>query len=197
MEDSGSVRARNTAHLDQDPNKRDLLTTKPLHRFAQRDPKTLGVVVLTFGCAELLIGFIMAADELKTSAYFYTPFWQGILFSVSGILSICTGINPTKKMVTISLSMYVVSLLGIIVSIGFRIWGMTMMRYSRYRYSDSTIRPSFLSTFEVLLLLCSLCVSGMLIFLCVVARLALKSTRTQIILHQIPAPVTETPTEAT
>lgn len=197
MEDSGSVRARNTEHGNQDGDKRELLSTKPLHRFVQREPKSLGIVILIFGCAELLMGFQLAAEPEKTSNFLYVPFWQGALFIVCGVLSVYTGIHPSKKMVTVCLAMYVVSLFGILFSVGSRIAFMTMLNrpyYYRHRDSDGE-REELLMVIEALLFVCSLCVSVLLIFLCCVARLALKSTRTQLILHQIAPPVTETPTE--
>lgn len=203
MEDSlstsGSVRERNTEGK-QDGDRRDLLTTKPLHRFVQREPKSLGVVILIFGCAELLMGFVMFGNTKITSSFLYVPFWQGVLFMVCGALSIYTGIHPSKKMVTVSLSMYIVSLFGILFSIGSRITFLILLDMARgsswmTQTRLSHQRGGFLMTLESLMLICSICVCVMLIFLSCVARLALKSTRTQLILHQIPPPVTEPPAE--
>lgn len=201
MEDSGSVRARNTEHSYQDADRRELLSTKPLHRFVQREPKSLGIVILIFGCAELLMGFLMAGDSVKiTSCYLYVPFWQGALFLVCGTLSIYTGIHPSKKMMTVCLAMYVVSMLGILFSIGSRITFLIFLEVSRYRkgFSDSQVphdRGQMLIVIEALLFICSLCVFVLLVFLGCVSRLALKSTHTQLVLHQIAPTVTETPTE--
>ncbi|CAL9706741.1 unnamed protein product [Knipowitschia caucasica] len=192
--DSGTVRARNTAAVSGD-SKRELLSTKPLHRFVQKEPRSLGIVILMFGCAEFLIGLLMSAHK-DNSTFFYTPFWLGALFNICGILSIYTGTHPSKKMVTVCLSMYVVSLIGILVSFGLRLTSLSMLSYYRNRHArHESIRASMMLSLESLLLTSSLFVFGLLIFLCVVARLALKSTRTQIVLHQIPAAATETPTE--
>ncbi|XP_033830215.1 membrane-spanning 4-domains subfamily A member 4D-like [Periophthalmus magnuspinnatus] len=199
MEDSG-VRSRNTAQEKQgNADRRELLSTKPLHRFVQKEPKSLGIVLLMFGCAEFLAGFLMSGHgfKFKISNYVYTPFWQGALFTICGSLSIYTGIHPSKKMVTVCLCMYVVSLMGVIVSSGFRIWSMIVLDLN-HRHPDSEWLKriaELLTGIEAVLFVSSLCVFVLLIFLCVVARLALKSTRTQIVLHQIPPPVTETPTE--
>lgn len=201
MEDSGSVRARNAEHGKEDGDKRELLATKPLHRFVQREPKSLGIVILIFGCAELLMGIQLAGDSVKiTSCFLYIPFWQGTLFLVCGILSIYTGMHPSKKLVTICLSMYVVCLFGILISLGSRIAFMIMIDVSRY-WKGYTLSPTpddkakQLLAIEGLLLTSSLCAFGMLVFLCCFARLALKSTRTQLVLHQIVPPVTEPPTK--
>lgn len=191
--------ARSTEQGDQGASRRELLSTKPLHRFVQREPKTFGIVVLIFGCAELLMGFQLAGDPVKTtSCYLYIPFWQGILFLVCGILSIYTGIHPSKKMVTVCLAMYVVSFIGVLFSVGSRVVLMILLDLHHYmgsRVHLSRERGKFLIAIESLLLISSLCVSVLLMFLCCVSRLALKSTRTQIVLHQIAPPVTETPTE--
>uniref|UniRef100_A0A8C6UFI7 Uncharacterized protein n=1 Tax=Neogobius melanostomus TaxID=47308 RepID=A0A8C6UFI7_9GOBI len=198
MEDSGSVRARSTENGNQD--RRELLSTKPLHRFVQKEPKSLGVVILIFGCAELIMGFLLAGDSVNiTSCYLYIPFWQGALFLVCGILSIYTGIHPSKKMVTVCLSMYMVSFFGILFSVGSRIAFLVLLNESRWRrYGPSRVpydRGNLLIAIEAILFVSSLCASVLLIFLLCVARLALKSTRTQLILHQIVLPVTEAPAE--
>lgn len=177
------------------------MSTKPLHRFVQMEPRSLGIVILILGCTELLMGFQQADGyRRRTSRFIYVPFWQGTLFLVCGSLSIYTGIHPSKKMVTVCLSMYVVSLLGIIVSAGYRISCLSYSRFLTYRPSyiyEPWVQKTVVLIYGVegLLFLSSLCVSVLLIFLCVVARLALKSTHTQIVLHQIPPPVTETPSE--
>uniref|UniRef100_A0A3Q3LAM6 Uncharacterized protein n=1 Tax=Mastacembelus armatus TaxID=205130 RepID=A0A3Q3LAM6_9TELE len=101
---------------NQEANQTVLLTSKPLHRFVQKEPKSLGVVILIFGCAELLMGFQLAGETAYTSNHIYIPFWQGTLFIICGNLSIYTAVHPSKKMVTVCLAMYVVSLLGILVS---------------------------------------------------------------------------------
>ncbi|XP_073343201.1 uncharacterized protein [Pagrus major] len=152
------------------------------------------IVIVIFGCAEVLMGFSLAGESVNTSAHIYIPFWQGILFLVCGNLSIYTEIHPSKKMVTVCLAMYVVSLLGILVSVGYRIYCLAFFSYLRYRSSSYSgqgwgkYRENLYHGVEGLLLISSLCVSVLLIFLCVIARLALKSTRFQVIVQHIPAP---------
>lgn len=198
MEESGSVRARNTEPGNQREDRRDLLSTKPLHRFVQRDPKSFGIILLIFGSAELLMGFLLAGDMIEiTSSYLYIPFWQGVLFLTCGILSIYTGIHPSKKMVTVCLAMYVVSFIGLLVSVGSRIFFLLILDVSRYRKGFSQFpvpdeRGFMLIAIEAALFVSSLCASVLLILLCCASRLALKSTRTQVVLHQIAPPVSDT-----
>lgn len=175
-----------------------LMSSKPLHRFVQREPRSLGIVILICGCAELLMGFQLASESVQTSCEIYIPFWQGFLFLVCGNLSIYTEVHPSKKMVTVCLSMYVVSLLGIVVSIVYRIYCFAHFGFLRYRGSQflehewTHNRIEQLFGIEGILFTSSLCVSVLLIFLCVIARLALKSTNTQVIVQLIPPPPSET-----
>lgn len=171
-----------------------LMSSKPLHRFVRREPRTLGIVVLIFGCAEFLMGFQLATESKLTSCQIYIPFWQGFLFIICGNLSIYTEIHPSKKMVTVCLAMYVVSLLGAVVSFCYRIYCITyyMIMIRRAKYETEPYwtynRMGQLLAVEGLLFTSSLCVSALLFFLCVIAHLALRSPRTQIIVQHISAP---------
>ncbi|XP_034086785.1 uncharacterized protein LOC117555870 [Gymnodraco acuticeps] len=172
-----------------------LMSSKPLHRFVQREPRDVGIAILIFGCAEVMMGFTLSGESDAIASFgIYISFWQGTLFLVCGSLSIYTELRPSKKMVTVCLSMYVVSLLGIIVSFGYRIRLFFYLTYITFyrRESLSLQRLHQMCAIEALLFTCSLFVAGLLIFLCVIARLALKSTRTQIIVRHIPAPPTDT-----
>ncbi|XP_037635590.1 uncharacterized protein LOC119494047 [Sebastes umbrosus] len=198
MEGTESTARERTTGKDgnQTTDQKLLNTSKPLHRFVQREPKSLGIVLLMFGCAEVLMGFVLAqgSDQIRTSIAIYIPFWQGALFLTCGILSIYTEIHPSKKLATVCLAMYVVSLLGIIVSVGYRIslftmYGHRWYMYHYYGYDEWTFYTrNQIFAIEGLLLTSSLCVLGLLIFLATVARLALKSTHTQVIIQHIPPP---------
>ncbi|XP_073343198.1 uncharacterized protein [Pagrus major] len=196
MEGTESTTRERTTGKDgrREVDQKVLMSSKPLHRFVRKEPRCLGIVIVIFGCAEVLMGFNLAGENVTTSARIYIPFWQGILFLVCGNLSIYTEIHPSKKMVTVCLAMYVVSLLGILVSVGFRIYCLTFfsyLKYSAFYYSETVwgiYRVHLLYSVEGLLLISSLCVSVLLIFLCVIARLALKSTRFQVVVQHIPAP---------
>ncbi|XP_068181002.1 membrane-spanning 4-domains subfamily A member 4D-like [Antennarius striatus] len=183
-------------HGSQEMDQTVLMSGKPLHRFIQREPRSLGIVILIFGCAELLMGIHLAGQNLQTSYELYTPFWEGLLFLICGSLSIYTELHPSKKMVTVCLAMYVVTTFGIIVAVGHRIYNFSSYSYIKYRYwEDDDEYYSYLVDqvicIEAILCTSSLCVSLLLIFLCAISRLALKSTRTQVILQHIPAPQSE------
>ncbi|CAG5991127.1 unnamed protein product [Menidia menidia] len=132
------------------------------------------IVMLMSGCAELMMGFILAGVSEWTSYKIYIPFWQGAL-------------------VTVCLAMYVVTLLGVLVSFGYRGYCFGWLSY-RYHGSSRFHIGQTLGV-EIVLLFFSICVSAILIFLIVVARFALKSTRTQVIVHHIPLPRNGTPAD--
>ncbi|XP_062281163.1 membrane-spanning 4-domains subfamily A member 4D-like isoform X2 [Scomber scombrus] len=139
MEDTESTTTDRTTGKDgnQEADHRVLMSSKPLHRFVQREPRSLGIAILICGCAEVLMGIQLASEHVGTSSAIYTPFWQGALFLLCGSLSIYTEVYPSKKMVTVCLSMYVVSLLGIVVSIGYRIQCFAHYGYLKYsQYYD-------------------------------------------------------------
>lgn len=194
MEGTGSTtRQRATREAEnQEGDNTVSVSTKPLHRFVQKEPRKLGIVIVIFGCAELLMGFQLAIETAPTSYEIYSPFWQGTLFLICGILSIYTELHPSKKMVTICLAMYVVSIMGIIVSLFHRGYIFLFLVFAPYGQKLSFNRRVQICSIEGILLISSLCMCGILIFLCVIARFALKSTQTQVVIQHIPAPQTET-----
>ncbi|XP_061786404.1 uncharacterized protein [Nerophis lumbriciformis] len=159
-------------------------SSKPLHRFLQKEPQSLGVVIGICGCAELIMGCILFRQTVTNSSDIYVPFCQGALFLTCGILSVYTGACPSKKMVTVCLSMYVMSILGVMVSCCYRIHCFVFYAYisrqplvdSQWGYSE--VMQLFAT--ECILFTFSACVAVLLIFLSAVARLALKSTNTQL-----------------
>ncbi|XP_029020429.1 uncharacterized protein LOC114864007 [Betta splendens] len=175
-----------------------LMSSKPLHRFVQREPGSLGIVLVVCGCAEILMGFHLAAEPLVSSYKLYIPIWEGALFLISGNLSIYTERQPSKKMVTVTLSMYLVSFFGVLVSFSYRVFCFSYLHHtSRWRHGDWLFyQTNQLVAVEGVLFVTSVCVGVILIFLSCVARLALRSTRTQVIVHCVPAaPQSETTTD--
>ncbi|XP_061901962.1 uncharacterized protein LOC133649154 [Entelurus aequoreus] len=170
-------------------------SSKPLHRFLQKEPQSLGVVIGICGCAELIMGCIFFGETVTNSGDVYVPFWQGALFLTCGILSVYTGACPSKKMVTVCLSMYVMSILGVIVSCGYRIHSIRYPDISRLSLVDPqwayNEMRQLLAT-QCILFTFSACVAVLLIFLSAVARLALKSTNTQVIFQRISTPQSDT-----
>ncbi|KAM3867212.1 uncharacterized protein ACN63O_008957 [Diretmus argenteus] len=182
MEPTAEERTRGTDGNQETDSSMVLMGSKPLHRFIRGEPRCLGVVVLMFGCAELLMGFQLAREKYDNSSSLYIPFWQGALFVISGNLSIYTEVHPSKKMVTVCLSMYVVALLGIVVSIVYRIICLLSYMYLNVPIDMewAVDRTKQLLSIEAILFVSSVCVSVLLIFLSVMARLALNSTNTQV-----------------
>ncbi|XP_073320440.1 uncharacterized protein [Pagrus major] len=86
--------------------------SKPLHRFIKGQPKTVGVIVLVLGT-----GFFVVSVSLRPiTVYLWTVIppglFLGTLFIACGILYIVAEHNPTKKTVTASLALSIVTLLG-------------------------------------------------------------------------------------
>ncbi|XP_074530487.1 uncharacterized protein LOC141793598 [Halichoeres trimaculatus] len=190
-----TLRERTSVKDENQSVDESVLSSKPLHRFVKTQPRALGIAIIIFGCAELLMGFPLTGQTLFTSSKIYIPFWQGVLFLVSGSLSIYTEIHPSKKMVTACLALYVVSLLGIMVSAIYRIISLSRDRYFYYwhwmnQWESGTLHQ--IMAVESILVSCSLCVFVLLIILIITARLALKSSHTQVIIRHIPAPQRDT-----
>ncbi|KAF6714827.1 hypothetical protein FQA47_013536 [Oryzias melastigma] len=179
MEETETPRQRSTGEAGREEG-RLLGTSKPLHRFVQKEPRIFGVVLVIFGSTELLMGFPLYANG-DDSLTVYVPFWLGGLFLSSGILSIYTDLHPSKKMVTVCLAMYVVSMLSIFISLGLRIHVIESFLFHSYIMSNSWSYNRYIqaSSIDCILVATSLCVFGLLIFLSTIARLALKSSRTQ------------------
>ncbi|XP_008325300.1 uncharacterized protein LOC103390982 [Cynoglossus semilaevis] len=167
-----------------------LKTTKPLHRFVSKEPKSLGIVITIFGCAELLMGIQLLNEHVMNSAATYVPLWQGALYVLCGGLSIYTEIQPSKKMVTVCFSMYVISIIGTIISAAQRVSLFAFFSYLLYRNMEhewAYTRAWQLLWLEIVLLVFSLCVAVILIFLSTIARLALKSNTSQVVVQWNPA----------
>lgn len=173
-----------------------LLSSKPLHRFVQKEPRSLGIVLVLYGCAELLMGVNLLGEPLRNSNSFYVPFWLGAQFLLCGSLSIFTGASPSKKMVTVCLAMFIVCIFGIIVATGYRISCFIELSHKLfldgpYRDEWAIMRLSQLFGIESILLTSSLGIFVLLIFLSSAARLSLTSSHTQVILQQVQAPPTQ------
>ncbi|CAG5853623.1 unnamed protein product [Menidia menidia] len=89
--------------------------TKPLHRFLKGQPKIMGTVVLIMGVSFFIFSIAVTTGQSYHTLWAAIPpgFLLGTLFVISGILYILTEVNPTKKTVTISLALSIVSILVI------------------------------------------------------------------------------------
>uniref|UniRef100_A0A3Q2X3D3 Uncharacterized LOC102314621 n=1 Tax=Haplochromis burtoni TaxID=8153 RepID=A0A3Q2X3D3_HAPBU len=87
--------------------------TKPLHRFLKGQPKIIGTIVLILGASFFIISVAITADSQMMHVWTVIPpgFLLGTLLIICGITYILAQHNTTKKTVTISLSLSIVSIL--------------------------------------------------------------------------------------
>ncbi|KAL2077744.1 hypothetical protein ACEWY4_027248 [Coilia grayii] len=157
---------------------------KPLHRFLRIQPKFIGTVLVFFGCNEMMMGFTLIHD-IKTSATIYIPFWQAALLAICGSLSIHSHSYPSKKLVTVCLAMYIVTILGGFVSVFFRLVLLLGLSFHYDAYYAQLIST------EALLLTSTLLVIVLLIILCSYANASLRSSNTQVIFRQQHLTITD------
>lgn len=168
--------------------------SKPLHRFIKGQPKIIGTVLLVLGTS-FFISTIALMIDTPMQHYMWTAippsFLMGILFIICGILYIITEHNPTKKTVTISLALSIVSILV-------TAWTLlhTLPELAHYHYDRSysmdenfTESESMWSTYYEAMgmsfgaVLVFYCLVGAIIFIVMsaLAGAALRSTKSQAI----------------
>lgn len=86
---------------------------RPLQKFYKGEPNALGVTQIMTGVIHILLGIILTASissyyppSIVITGY---PFWSGILYIISGSLSVATSCNPNLRLVRGSLGMNIVS----------------------------------------------------------------------------------------
>ncbi|XP_061923322.1 uncharacterized protein LOC133663108 [Entelurus aequoreus] len=87
--------------------------SKPLHRFMKAQPQSVGVAVVILGVSFIIASIIMAVDHPAHHLWRITPlgYITGIKFLACGVLYIITEHNPTKKTVTASLAVSIVTVI--------------------------------------------------------------------------------------
>ncbi|XP_061881842.1 uncharacterized protein LOC133632972 [Entelurus aequoreus] len=87
--------------------------SKPLHRFMKAQPQSVGVAVVILGVSFIIASIIMAEDHPAHDLWRNTPLGYiiGIKFLTCGVLYIITEHNPTKKTVTASLALSIVTVI--------------------------------------------------------------------------------------
>ncbi|KAM9765943.1 uncharacterized protein ACNS7B_003322 isoform 2-T2 [Menidia menidia] len=178
--------------------------TKPLHRFLKGQPKIMGTVVLIMGVSFFIFSIAVTTGQSYHTLWAAIPpgFLLGTLFVISGILYILTEVNPTKKTVTISLALSIVSILVIC-------WTLLHVPPSLHFhrqlniYDDNVTDTEMLwaSYFEAMglsmeaVFLFHSCVGGIIfIVMSVFAGAALRSTKSQAVVVMTTTP-TEPPDE--
>nr|XP_020506187.1 uncharacterized protein LOC109996339 isoform X2 [Labrus bergylta] len=167
--------------------------SKPLHRFIKGQPKIIGVIVLILGSSN----FILSFSTLLTNSPHFNHIWGvippgiviGFLFNTTGILFILTEHNPTKKTVTISLALSIVTVLGICWTVLHIIPNLTQYHYyvDEYNVDNTTDEEEAKWTpykamersFEAIFLLYTLMGGIIFVVMSVMAGAALRSTKSQ------------------
>nr|XP_020506105.1 uncharacterized protein LOC109996339 isoform X1 [Labrus bergylta] len=168
--------------------------SKPLHRFIKGQPKIIGVIVLILGSSN----FILSFSTLLTNSPHFNHIWGvippgiviGFLFNTTGILFILTEHNPTKKTVTISLALSIVTVLGICWTVLHIIPNLTQYHYyvDEYNVDNTTdeeeakwtpYNEAMERSFEAIFLLYTLMGGIIFVVMSVMAGAALRSTKSQ------------------
>ncbi|XP_017543168.1 uncharacterized protein si:ch1073-291c23.2 [Pygocentrus nattereri] len=177
--------------------------SKPLHRFLRAEPKTVGIVMILMGFGLFLFGIPLKTDTVDNLSDIYSSFWLGFLYLTCGVLYILAERKPTKKIVTASLALSIVSTLGSIFAAIDFIKAMVVISYSRhyrlynfYDYENVTELEAVLEqrytsiySLEAVFLFHSLIGGGILIVMTVFSRMALRSSRTQtvVVMRNLPS----------
>ncbi|XP_028258612.1 membrane-spanning 4-domains subfamily A member 15-like [Parambassis ranga] len=179
--------------------------SKPLHRFIKGQPRIIGTIVLVLGTSFFIVSIAITSQD-SSSMWFVIPpgFLQGTLFIISGILFILTEHNLTKKNVTISLALSIVSILSTCWSLLHMLPDLGHIHYRDYDFPDENVTDSDITwsnhyetmamTVEAVFVLHSFV--GAIIFIAMsgLAGTALHSTKSQAIVVMSTSP-TATPAE--
>lgn len=88
--------------------------SKPLHRFIRGQPKNIGTALLVLGTSFIAVTIAMMVESTG-HRYMWSAippnFLMGTMFVICGILYILTEHKPTKKIVTVSLALSIISIL--------------------------------------------------------------------------------------
>ncbi|KAK1792657.1 hypothetical protein P4O66_012597 [Electrophorus voltai] len=181
---------------------------KPLHRFLRGEPKSVGIVLLFLGSSLFLFGIPLKKDQVESSADLYSSFWLGILYFICGILYVQAERAPTKKIVTISFALSIIAILGTVIAAFDFIKAMASLSHSirmGYFYVDEKLEYDNYSvvmssakqrimqhySLEAVFLFHSLVAGVILITMSTFARMALRSSRTQMVVVMRNLPSTE------
>ncbi|XP_072526554.1 uncharacterized protein [Salminus brasiliensis] len=164
------------------------------------------VVMMFMGAGLFMFGIPLKMDiAMDTSADIYSSFWLGILYFTCGVLYILSERQPSKKIITASFALSILSTLGsIVASIDF----ITALSFSSYHhffypnfyYEDEANQSNTeavmfhympIYSLEAVFLFNSLLGGIILIIMTVYARMALRSSRTQAVVVMRNLPATE------
>ncbi|KAI2657386.1 B-lymphocyte antigen CD20 [Labeo rohita] len=174
--------------------------SKPLHRFLRGQPKSIGVVLVMMGVGLFIFGIATNVEtDAPTSAEQFTPFWLGILFFICGLLYILSERSPSKKLITASLALSIISVIGSLsamIDFSRAIVGIYHVQWD-HMYENHTqeeeiyTRQHYMPIRNIELVFCCHSLIGgiLLIIMTFFARAALQSSRTQavVVMRNLPS----------
>ncbi|XP_075695634.1 membrane-spanning 4-domains subfamily A member 4A-like [Rhinoderma darwinii] len=118
---------------------------KPLVKFFQGEPEVLGVTQLSIGINHIFFGIIFTIISYETRIFFLqilvdtgVVFWSGILYIISGSLSIAASYKPTVGKVNASLTLNIISCIAAGISvILFAAFLSNIPRFGSYYYNNN------------------------------------------------------------
>ncbi|XP_028843956.1 uncharacterized protein LOC114795198 [Denticeps clupeoides] len=184
-----------------EPNTTTVGGTKPLHRFLRAHPKCVGVMMTALGGSLFIMGIPLKMDDTNSSADAFSSFWLGLLFITCGILYIQAELKISKKIVTASLALSIISILGAVTaffeflkSIIYTTYSISSMYFSGLNQTDAVYFSQLqnqIFALEVLFMVQSIAGAVVLITMAVFARAALRSSRTQAVVVMKKLPTAE------
>ncbi|XP_077093714.1 membrane-spanning 4-domains subfamily A member 15 [Siphateles boraxobius] len=174
--------------------------SKPLHRFLKGQPKCIGIVLVMMAVCLIMFGIAMnVQSDAMTSSDMYTPFWLGILFFICGILYILCERNPSKKIITASFALSIISTIGVFcacvefikASIGIHHTYWSHLTENQTEEERRHLDQHYMAVdkIERVFFFHSLIGGSLLITMTVFARAALRSSRTQavVVMRNLPS----------
>lgn len=166
---------------------------KPVHRFLRGQPRSIGVSLVMMGVCLFMFGFPMVAVE----EYIISPMWLGMSFCVCGILYILSERSPSKKIITASFALSIISTIGVVSACMDFIKSMVIIeRQDEYTHNNITeddyvyLRQHYSAVVAMeCVFLCHGLIGGvLLIIMTCFARAALRSSNTQavVVMRNLP-----------
>ncbi|XP_053866468.1 membrane-spanning 4-domains subfamily A member 4A-like isoform X3 [Malaclemys terrapin pileata] len=107
---------------------------QPLEKFHKGEPLALGITQILVGAMQFAVGMVMA----MVNSYFWilalsvhVPIWSGLLYIISGALSVAAAKNPKIQLVKGSLGMNIIS--SVLAGCAMILYLVSLME-SRYQY---------------------------------------------------------------
>ncbi|XP_056326852.1 membrane-spanning 4-domains subfamily A member 4D-like isoform X1 [Danio aesculapii] len=171
---------------------------KPVHRFLRGQPKSIGVMLVMMGVCLFMFGIPMTTPKDMMTDQF-SPFFLGVLFCICGLLYILSERNPSKKMITASLALSIVSTFGVIFAvlnisqhISHNRWMLWFRQTHNRTETELLYMTQHYSAVEAMgcVFLCHSLIGGaLLIIMTCFARAGLRSSNTQavVVMRNLPS----------